>query len=405
MPRVRTRIRRETTRAERVQAGVLIGVAVLAGAGIFAVDFAADASVVPEVATQVNPRNSDALTTLAENTANTDLDAAHGYALRAIASNPLDDRALVVAALARTSTNEIARADGLFGLVTTLTRRQPLAETWMFDVSMTRGDYAGAIDHADAALRRHTAADTDVMPVMVRITNTSGALPALARKLAADPPWRTDFFQTLGRSKDGNGLALMTALKQAGARADPVEVAAMASQQIAAGSTGNARAVWLLGFGSPMPPLLSPNFESMVQYGDFGWTFGARGGAQVVARGGDGDGRGGGYALEVQPSRTGKRPIRVVQQAMLLVSGGHKVTFEGRSVGGTQSVATVVVRCAGTDQELGRAAVPAGPRWATSGFGFFVPATDCPIQKLVIEAVPNLTQGGSPTLVDTFRVE
>ena len=403
MPRLRTRTRRVPTRAERVRAGVLIGVAVLAGAGITAVDFAADASVVPEVATQADPRNSDVLTNLAENTAKIDLDAAHGYALRAIASNPLDDRALVIAALARTSTNEIARADGLFDLVTKLTRRQPLAETWMFDVAASRGDYVGAIDHADAALRRHTAGDTDVMPVMIRITSTGGALPALARKLATMPPWRADFFQTLARSKDGNGLALIAALKQAGDHIAPVEVAAMASQQIAAGSTANARAVWLKGFGSPLPPLLSPNFESMVQYGDFGWTFGARGGAQVVARGGGATGKSG-HALEVQPSRTGKRPIPVAQQAMLLVSGGHRITFEGRSVGGSESVASVAVRCAGTDQELGRATAPAGQRWATSGFGFFVPPTECPIQKLVIEAVPNLTQGGSPTLIDTFRV-
>jgi len=404
MPHVRTRIRRVPTRAERVRAAVLIGVAVLAGAGITAVDFAADASVVPEVATQVDPRNSDVLANLAENTANTDLDAAHALALRAIASNPLDDRALVVAALARTSTNEIARADGLFGLVTTLTRRQPLAEAWMFDVLASRGDYAGAIDHADAALRRRSAADTDVMPVMIKITGTGRALPALARKLATMPPWRDDFFGALVRSKEGNGLALMTALKQAGDHTAPVEVAAMASQQIAAGSTANARAVWLKGFGSPLPPLLSPNFEAMVQYGDFGWTFGARGGAQIVARGDAADGKPG-HALEVQPSRTGKRPLPVVQQAMLLESGGHRVTFEGRSVGGTQSVASVVVRCAGTDQELGRAGVPAGQHWAPGGFGFFVPPTDCPIQKLVIEAVPNLTQGGSPTLIDTFRVE
>lgn len=404
MPHVRTRTRRVPTRAERVRAGVLIGVAVLAGAGITAVDFAADASVVPEVATQADPRNSDVLANLAENTAKIDLDAAHAFALRAIASNPLDDRALVIAALARTSTNEIARADGLFGLVTKLTRRQPLAETWMFDLSASRGDYVAAIDHADAALRLHTAADADVMPVMVQITSTAGALPALARKLATMPPWRADFFRALARSKVGNGVALIDALKQAGDHTAPVEVASMASQQIAAGSTANARAVWLKGFGSPLPPLLSPNFESMVQYGDFGWSFGARGGAQIVARGDAVDGKPG-HALEVQPSRTGKRPIPVVQQAMLLDHGGHKVTFEGRSVGGTQSVASVVVRCAGTDQELGRAAVPAGQRWAPAGFGFFVPATDCPIQKLVIEAVPNFTQGGSPTLIDTFRVE
>ncbi|WP_176787265.1 lipopolysaccharide assembly protein LapB [Sphingomonas sp. NFR15] len=402
---MRTRTRRVATRAERVRAGVLIGAALLAGAGIAAVDFAADASVVPEVAVQVDPRNSDVLTTLAENSARDDLDAAHAYALRAIASNPLDDRALVIAALARTSTNEIARADRLFGLVTQLTRRQPLAETWMFDLSADRGDYAGAIDHADAALRRHTVADTDVMPVMIRITATPGALPALARKLATMPPWRTDFFQRLARSKEGDGLALIGALRQAGDRTAPVEVAAMASQQIAAGSTAKARAVWRTGFGSPLPPLLSPNFESMVQYGDFGWTFGVRGGAQIVARGGSTGGTSG-HALEVQPSRTGKRPVPVAQQAMLLDRGGHRITFEGRGVGGGgQSVASVVVRCAGTDQELGRASVPAGPSWTTAGFGFFVPASDCPIQKLVIEAVPNLTQGGSPTLIDTFRVE
>ncbi|CAN5381045.1 hypothetical protein BH10PSE15_BH10PSE15_06790 [soil metagenome] len=399
MPRRRTRTRRGRTRAEWVRVGVLTGVAVLAGAGITAVDLAADASVIPEVASRIDPDNSDALTGMAEITAKDDLDVAHRYARAAIARNPLDDRALLVAALAHTSINDVAGADRLFALITRITRRQALAETWMFDVAANHGDFAGAVDHADAALRRHTA-DGDILPVLIRITDTSAALPALARKLAAQPPWRPAFFRAFAASKDGNAVALIDALHQARGRAAPIEVAAMASQAIAAGSTANARTVWLKGFGSPLPPLLSPTFESLTQYGDFGWAIGARGAAQIVARLDDR-----GHALEVPPSTTGKRPLRVVQQAMLLDRGRHVITFEGRGVGGTRSAASVVVRCAGTDAVLGQALVPSGRSWAPGGYSFIVPPTECPIQKLVIEAVPNFVEGMTPTLIDNFRVE
>jgi hypothetical protein len=401
MPRRRIRQpRRTATRAERLRAALLIGAGVIAGAVILAVDFGADGSVVPEVASWIDPGNSDALTGMAGSLAADDLDVANGYARRAIAHNPLEDRALVVAALAATSVNQIARADALFEHITKLTRREPLAETWMFDVAAARGHYAEALDHADAALRRRTGADIEVMPVLIAITNASPALPAFAHKLAGNPPWRAAFFRAFVRSKTGDSLALYDALRRSGDRPTPIEVAAMASQQIAAGNLPKARAVWQKGFGHPLPTLLSPNFESVMQYGDFGWAIVNRGGVQVVARLG-----GQGHAVEVEPSQTGKRITRVLQQAMLLDSGRHAISFEGRSVAGGAPVASVAVLCAGDNLELARAAVPNGQAWATMRFVFGVPAQDCPIQKLVIDAVPNVTQDTTPALIDNFRVE
>lgn len=400
MPRRRIRqSHRTATRADRIRAALLIGVSVIAGAGVIAVDLGADPSVLPEVASRVDPGNSDALIAMGGTLIGTDLDAAQDYARRAIALNPLEDRALIVAALSATAANHIARADALFGHITTLTRRQPLAETWMFDVAIAHGRYGEAIDHADAALRRRSGAEVEVMPALIGITNGTPALPAFARKLAAGPPWRPAFFTAFTRSKDGDALALIEALRRAGDRQTPAEVAGMASQQIA-GSVPKARAVWQIGFGHPLPTLLSPNFESALQLGDFGWTFLARGGSQIVGRPGGQD-----HALEVEPSTTGKRATRVVQQAMLLDRGRHAISFEGRSVGGGAPVAAVVVRCAGDDAELGRADVPTVQAWTRTRFVFGVPASDCPIQKLIIEAAPNLSEGATPALIDSFRVE
>lgn len=401
MPRRRIRqSHRTATRGDRIRAGLLICAGVIAGAGVIAVNLGADPSVLPEVASQLDPGNSDALIAMGGTLVGTDLDVAQDYALRAIAHNPLEDRALIIAALAATAANQIARADALFSHISTLTRRQPLAETWMFDVAIAHGQYGKAIDHADAALRRRSGAEDEVMPALIAITNGTPALAAFARKLAGGPPWRPAFFTAFAKSKDGDALALIEALRRAGDRPTPVEVAAMASQEIAAGSVPKARSVWQVGFGQPLPTLLSPNFESVLQLGNFGWAIVARGGSQIVGRPG-----GPGHALEVEPSTTGKRPTRVVQQAMLLDRGRHAISFEGRSVGGGAPVAAVVVRCAGDDAELGRADVPTVQTWTTTRFVFGVPASDCPIQKLVIEAAPNLVEGATPALIDSFRVE
>lgn len=404
MPRRRIRqSRRVATRADRVRAVLLIGAGVIAGAGVIVVDLGADPSVIPAVASRVDPGNSDALIAMGATLIGSDLDVANDYARRAIAHNPLEDRALIIAALAATATNQIARADALFGHITTLTRRQPLAETWMFDVAIARHRYDEAIDHADAALRRHSGAEGEVMPALIAVTNRTPELPAFARKLARDPPWRPAFFIAFAKSKNGDAYALIKALREAQDRPAPIEVAAMASQQIAAGNLAGARAVWRTGFGHSLPPLLSPNFESVTQLGNFGWSIVGRGGSQIVGRPG-----GQGHALEVELSTTGKRATRVVQQAMLLDHGRHAIRFEGRSVGGGGGggpVAAVVVRCAGDDTELGRADVPNAQTWTTMRFVFGVPASDCPIQKLVIEAAPNLTPGGTPALIDEFRVE
>lgn len=400
MPRVKIRRSSRETKTERVRIGIVAVAALLAATAITVVDLGADASVVPEFGSWINPGSSDALTGMAEDSVSSDLSVAKTYALRAVTIDPLDDRALLVIALAAISTNQVSVADNVFGLVAKLTNRQPLAETWMFDVAVNHGDYAGAIDHADAALRRQLGAEGEVMPVLIGVTDTPVALPALARKLVASPPWRTAFFQAFARSKDGNAAALFRAMRTAGGGATRLEIAAMATQQISADSIQGARAIWQEGFGKPLPALISPDFETSEQYGDFDWDIPAHGGGQIVSRG-DGKGR----ALQVLPSTTGKKPVRAAQVGMYLDSGQYTLRFEGRSLGDNHSIATVAVRCAGTNEELGRSPVPAESAWHEVTIRFSIPSTLCPIQKLVIEADPNLTAGGSPMLVDSFKVE
>jgi hypothetical protein len=249
-------------------------------------------------------------------------------------------------------------------------------------------------------LRRQLGADNEVMPVLISVTDTPVALPALARKLVGSPPWRPSFFQAFARSKVGNAEALFRAMEAAGGSVTRLEIAAMATQQISADSIAGARAIWQEGFGKPLPALLSPDFETSEEYGDFDWDIPAHGGGQIVSRG-DGKGR----ALQVLPSTTAKKPVRAAQVGMYLDSGQYTLRFEGRSLGDNHSIATVAVRCAGTDQELGRSSVPAGSAWQEVTIGFAIPTTLCPIQKLVIEADPNLTAGGSAMLVDSFAVQ
>ena len=74
---------------------------------------------------------------------------------------------------------------------------ESLAVFWMMRQSYSEEDYADAMRYADILLRTRPQLSQHVFPMLGRMAENVGASDELKRALAANPPWRAQFFDAL----------------------------------------------------------------------------------------------------------------------------------------------------------------------------------------------------------------
>ena len=96
-----------------------------------------------------------------------------------------------------------------------LSRHESAANIWMLRQSIETGDYQSTIDYADIALRTAPELAPFVVPVLVHIAESRGSTELLTNVLAANPPWRGQFFAQLPQSarNPNTPLVLLSALQ------------------------------------------------------------------------------------------------------------------------------------------------------------------------------------------------
>lgn len=358
---------------------------------VFTIGVGSNVTIAAPIAVQADKSNSVALTRLAEQRASDDLPVAEDLALRAIAIEPLNARAMLIVGLAAVADRNIAAADKIFAKATTISRRTPVAQAWMFDLDMTNGRYASALDHADALLRNKSAAGAKLIPVLVQISSYPQALPALAQHLAEAPPWRFDFFRRFSRDhEEGNLPNLLEALAKAGTKPDKAEAGLLAAREVELNDAFGARDLWQRTMGRPLPPIVDGGFDDRTAFGPFGWSF-PSGGGEVVRRDTD---RGSLLRIDEQAARP-RRPI--VEQSLILSPGSYTLALETRGEGETIKID---IRCRITNASLARLSPTSSANWHPATTRFVVPGEGCPIQRLIIAS-----SGGNAQLdIDTLTI-
>lgn len=135
-------------------------------------------------------------------------------AREALRRAPFDVRALRVVGLSEAKAGRTAQADEMLTLAGNWSLRDDPSHAWLVEYRLRRGDYGSAFAHADTLVRRRE----DIQPQVFNLFTTAAvadpqrALPAIARLMAANPPWRRDYIYSLDDNLQGLGVGASLAM-------------------------------------------------------------------------------------------------------------------------------------------------------------------------------------------------
>lgn len=310
-------------------------------------------------------------------------------ARRAVAADPLAAAPFFIMARATEQNGNMARA---VLLMEEARRRRP-------DALLTRlqlvAYYSQARRHAelvreiDYALRVSEETRQMLLPELVRLLAQPAARQDLAALLAANPPWRRDFFNVARGQRVAPAHAL-DLLRLAASRSRDVseEERLYVTSLIASGRRDLARARWLQSLPAAEQAqsryLFNGNFRSGLSAPDFGWTLQSLdvGRADIVP---SGNGR---SHLSVQYH--GGSSAGLAEQQIALAPGRYRIQIVGGSTSNTPAGQLFwTISCVPDGPELLRlAAAISSPQEQRTAAEFRVPPGSCSGQTLRLLAEP-----------------
>jgi hypothetical protein len=219
---------------------------------------------------------------------------------RALLAEPTAVQAVRNLGLYRAARGDTARARSLMRLAERLSRRDTVANMWLAEDALQRGELAPALVRIDAVLRTDAAAKAVVLPRLAAMLDLPGAGEVLGGMLASEPPWAHDFWSAVVTSGTSPRAAaeLRLALHRRGAHQAPGHDAALIEQLVAAQAFAEALALReAVGGRGHFPPL--------------DWRTGADPGVAVSLDGG------GGLRVSARAGRGG-----MVAQRLVRLAGG-----------------------------------------------------------------------------------
>jgi hypothetical protein len=354
----------------------------------------------PEIAVRVAPGSPLVLRRAAESEfrAGEENEDARRYANAAslardaLARSPFDVRALRVVGLTEARAGRLDRADDLLTLAGNWSLRDDPAHAWLVEHRLRRGDYASSFAHADTLARRRD----DIRPQIFRLFTVAAAqdqqraLPQVARLMAARPPWRQAYFDSLFADREGLQVAVNLALllqRDAKGALTNEELRRLYYQLLDKGLVDAVRTV--------RERLNRPPTGALVSNGGFGdpsapepfqWRLPEHAG--VVAEIVPDDVRPADPALRVDYD--GYASARIAEQLLFLAPGRYRLSAESRAEAGdpAKRLALTLTCSPGDLQVLSTpAAAPGATVWTPLSETFAVPS-GCASQWLRIEARP-----------------
>lgn len=317
-------------------------------------------------------------------------DNAASLARDALSRSPFDVRSLRVIGLTEARAQRETLADDILTLAGNWSLRDDPAHAWLVEHRLRQGDYASAFAHADTLVRRRQ----DLQPQVFRLFTAAGtqdpqgSLPAIASLLAAAPPWRTAYLNSLKQSPQELQLAANLAiLLQTG----PAPLTNVQLERLYRALLGKRQ---FQALGEVRARLNRPASDRTVTNGGFDdadaphpfqWRLLQKAGigAEIVAD----DLNPSNPALLI--SYDGYAAGRVVEQLLTLPPGSHKLTAEVRPEAGAPDggLAWAII-CVPGDRAIASVPLVAGEasrsKWTTVSGQFQVPER-CPAQWLALE--------------------
>ncbi|GAA0645488.1 tetratricopeptide repeat protein [Brevundimonas lenta] len=342
----------------------------------------------PAIAVRVAPGSPSVLRRAAEGElAENRNDNAASLAREALARSPFDVRALRVVGLTEARAGREAQADDILTLAGNWSLRDDPAHAWLVEYRLRRGDYASSFAHADTLVRRRD----DIRPRVFTLFTAAAthdpqrAMPEVARLLAAKPPWRQAYLESLYASTEGLQLAANLALMLQKSRA-PLsndELHQLYIQLLEKGQLDAVRTVRARLNRPVVSNVTNGGFGDTEAPQPFQWRLAQDAG--VVAEIVSDDIRPADPALRVDYD--GYSSSRIAEQLMFLPPGRYRLTAESRAeAGDPASRLAMTVTCAPGDLKvLSTPAAAAGATvWTPFAASFTIPS-GCPAQWLRLE--------------------
>jgi hypothetical protein len=347
----------------------------------------------PELAVLWRGDSAEAIAALARvRLAAHDGDGAARLAGQALRLAPLNASALTTYGFAMDQLGRQAQADQAMAVAGRLGWRDVLTQLWLFRRMLIVGDYASALDHADALMRRQDDVPRPLFVALGVAAHDPRMSAALVRHLRANPAWRERFFVYLSAYDQPPATDVAHALMM-GLVAGPTpptdaelsiyldalvgeqrfDAAARDWRQLSRGAAGDE---YVHDGDFQQPPGHTPFDWALTQ--GVGWS-----GAIT-----DSPGEGHGQALRIDYD--GVSPPQPVRQLLVLPAGAYRLGGRSYDEGDSdpKSLAWSVV-CVTTGQILASASTPGGSaQWNSFGVALSVPAEHCPAQWLVLSAEP-----------------
>jgi hypothetical protein len=293
------------------------------------------------------------------------------------------------------------QADAMVILAARLSRRNDVADRWLFERGLEAGDFRGAFLHADALMRRqNTDARVNVVRRMFPHLRNPAAFSALTDRLAMSPDWRPIFFeQLIALSPEATeAFPLLQALRASGSPPKQAELSAYLRRLVAERRYRDAHAAWAALAPNPAQVqsalLFDGEFRGDQPTPPFGWSLdSASGGFGEFLESDDGSGK----ALRVTYDRRATQWL--VQQMLVLPPGdSYRLRGRARALSEFEPIDMVwTLSCIGNPEPLARLPVPmTDGGWRTFATTFVVPPDRCEGQALVLQGIPD---GGPRTEV------
>lgn len=369
----------------RTAAGVLIAMLVVAwvswmllGRGIAL----ALAKTSPELALRFHGSDPEALVRINESEAD---DVAKARRARLVlAQRPLDGRAYRQLAEIEHAAGRTETAAALFLVALGNTPRDRLSQAWMADHAIARGQTMEAMERVILLMDMDATLWGGLFPYLRQLSLHEEAWSALIAKMAAEPPWRSQFLSAWEQDAPAGFDAVMLGLEGTNASFTAAERELWVLHLVRRHRWTSAYLAWVDGLGADRRPVAPGVFNGSFEWapaGHFDWSLTPGGGNRkdVLATAGASGER----ALRVQ--FTGQ-PGTSVEQILVLPPGAH--AFQARTrLEALHSDQGLVwsVRCMNDQTLLGSGPAMRNSReWYSYGFRFEVPR-DCPAQRLSLE--------------------
>jgi hypothetical protein len=388
-------------RPKRVAALALIGVLLFLAWRIVTKTMAAAYETAdPERALEWDPRDTTALLELAQRRglsqlragkapAQVDLTQVRRLVERALRFDPLAPRALTDLGRIAESEGDASRALALMDLAGERALRDPVAQGWLVNHALSRGDVAAALPHLDAILRTQLGLD-QALPLLAALVSDPRAAAPLAHLLGTDPPWRGWFLNNIAyHLVDRGALGRFYGELQAGPHPpSQQELQSYLDRLVNDGLFKEAYATWL----TTLPPdrradsgaLYNGAFQYPLSGSEFDWKVMQSLGADVEIAGGP--------APDPQTLRVEFSGARVdfhnVSHLLVLPSGSYRLTgeVEGESLHTQRGLWWRIFCAERPNPSLGETELVADSTpWRVFTLSFIVPTNGCQAQVLQLE--------------------